>query len=148
MISDKVGSKMLFFSKISKELYEQIIEKKAKECGISKQEANVLLFFSNNKEFDKATDAVTYRGFSKAYVSKALATLIKRDFVEVYCDSIDKRYQRIIILDKANPVLSVLKEAQRDYFLSLSEGISDEEFLIHAKIIDKIAENIKNKMKG
>lgn len=148
IMNDRNSSKMLSFAKLSRDLYESKIGKKAKEYGISKQEADVLLFFGNNKEFDRACDAVTYRGFSKAYVSKALSLLIKRGYVDVSNDSCDKRYQRIVINDSANLLLESLRSAQDDFFSCLSEGISEEEFMIHIKVIDKIAQNIVNKMKG
>ena len=147
-MNDKFNSKMLYFAKLSRDYYESLIEEKAKECGISKQEADVLLFFSNNAEFDRACDAVTYRGFSKAYVSKALSLLFKSGFIEIKNDKLDKRYQRIIILDKAKDVLSVLKDAQDKFFSCLSYGISKEDFMIHVKVIDKVAQNIMNDMKG
>ncbi len=148
MINDKVNSKMLFFSKMSKELYDSMIEKEAKRCGISRQEAHVLLFFSNNCEFSSAKDAVIYRGFSKSYVSKALSILEKRGFVKIENDDNDRRYQHIIINDSAKGILEQLRAVQKEYFLILKEGISEEDFLVHVKVIDKIADNVLNKMKG
>ena len=44
MNNDRENSKMLFYIKISKELYDSMIEDEAKRCGISKQEAHILLF--------------------------------------------------------------------------------------------------------
>ena len=134
--------------KKSRELYDYVIEKKAIECGITKQEADILLFFYNNKNLDRAIDAVTYRGFSKSYVSKALALLLERGLVEIKSDNIDKRYQRIIILDKASNIVSCLKDTQKRYFDSIKKGISKEDFMVHIKVIDTMIENVKNMMKG
>lgn len=148
VMENKISSKMLSFAKLSRDLYDITIEKSAIECGITKQEADVLLFFANNPELNRACDAVVYRGFSKAYVSKALNSLLKRGFVEIKDDTFDKRYQRIVVKKKVNKVLSSLRKTQDDYFSILSEGISEEDFAIHIEVIEKIAENIINRLKG
>lgn len=148
MVNDNVNSKMLLYAKMSKELYDNMIEEEARKCGISKQEAHILLFFWNNPNFSNARDAVIYRRFSKAYVSKAIALLEGREFVSLISDSIDKRYQHIIINDKAKNVIIKLKSVQDEYYNSLKEGISSEEFITYIKVIDKIALNISKKMKG
>ena len=77
-----------------------------------------------------------------------MAILSKRGLVTVFNDSHDKRYQRIVINDSANVFLDSLRDAQNEFFSCLSEGISNEEFLTHIKVIDKIAYNIINRMKG
>lgn len=148
MLKDNESSKILFYVKKSKELYDSIIEKEAKNCGITKKEADILLFFYNNKDLDTAIDAVKYRGFSKSYVSKALMLLSKRNFIEVNTDNVDKRYQRIIILDSANDVITRLKKAQNDYFSSIRGGISDKDFKTHIQVVEKMTENVKNMMRG
>lgn len=148
VMKDKINSEMLSFAKLSKDLYDMLIEKSAKKCGISKQEADVLLFFANNLEFNKACDAVVYRGFSKAYVSKALNALVKRNFIEIKNDTFDKRYQRIIVCDNAKETLAVLRCTQCEYFSLLKEGISSEDFLVHIEVVEKMKENIIKIMKG
>jgi len=148
MLKDKMCSKMLFWAKISRELYDSTIEKAARSCGISKKEADVLLFFYNNQGFANAKDAVIYRGFSKSYVSKALTLLAKRGFITVSDDSTDKRYQKIVICDRAKPVLAFLRKVQREYFSSIHEGISEEDFLTHIKVMEKMVKNMTDKMKG
>ena len=142
------NSKMLYFLKISRDYYERLIEEKAIECGISKQEADLLLFFSNNLEFDRACDAVNYRGFSKAYVSKALSLLSKRGFIEVCYDEFDKRYQRIVILDSANEIINELKGVQSRFYQCLHKGISKKDFETYLSVVDKIAQNVVNDMRG
>lgn len=143
-----INSKMLFIIKTAKDLYDKTIEDSAKKCKISKKEADILLFFSNNKQFDNASSVVLYRGFSKAYVSKALTLLEKRGLVELVGDSNDKRCQHVIIKKEANKKIKILKDGQRQFFETLREGITEEEFLLHVSIIEKISKNIIKKMKG
>ena len=110
MNNDKENSKILFYIKMSKELYDIMIEEEAKKCGITKQEAHVLLFFSNNPNFSNATDVVCYRGFSKAYVSKAIKSLEERKFIKIVNSDIDKRYQHILINSIAYDIVDKLKK--------------------------------------
>ena len=48
----------------------------------------------------------------------------------------------------AYDIVDKLKKVQNEYFSLLKSGISDKEFLIYFNVIDKIAENVINKMKG
>ena len=148
MSNDEENSKMLFYIKMSKDLYDSMIEEEARKCGITKQEAHVLLFFSNNPNFSNATDAVCYRGFSKVYVSKAIKFLEERRLIKIINSDTDKRYQHILINSIAYDIVDKLKKVQNKYFLLLKKGISDDEFSIYLKVIGKIAENVMNKMKG
>ena len=148
MSNDEENSKMLFYIKMSKDLYDSMIEEEARKCGITKQEAHVLLFFSNNPNFSNATDAVCYRVFSKDYVSKAIKFLEERRLIKIINSDTDKRYQHILINSIAYDIVDKLKKVQNKYFLLLKKGISDDEFSIYLKVIGKIAENVMNKMKG
>ena len=49
--------------------YDAAISRAAHQCGITRPEADVLLFLYNNPTLNTARDIVYYRGFSKAYVS-------------------------------------------------------------------------------
>lgn len=143
MNDDSMNFKMLSFVRLFKDKYNSMIEMHAKECGISKQEADVLLFFGNNSNLNCAIDVVLYRGFSKAYVSKSINLLKQKKLITICNDNDDKRYQRITINDSARNILNDLKNAQNEFFSCLSEGISKEEFFIYANIIDKITNNMK-----
>jgi len=148
MDDNNMNFKMLSFVKLFKNKYNDLIEKKAKECGISKQEADILLFLGNNSNLNRAVDIVLYRGFSKAYVSKAINALKNKNLITVCNDINDKRYQYIEINENAYDILNYLKNVQCDFFSCLSEGISQEEFLVYINIVDKITYNILNNMKG
>ena len=62
--------------------YDAAISRAAHQCGITRPEADVLLFLYNNPTLNTARDIVYYRGFSKAYVSKAVDPLIRLDMSE------------------------------------------------------------------
>ena len=143
-MNNEVFKKLLYLSSKSQDLYSKKISSCASSCGISKAEADVLLFFGNNPEFTNACDAVNYRRFSKAYVSKALSLLAQRSFITITVNSADKRYQQISINSSAKKTLKRLQDCQISYINSIKSGISDNEFNTFVKVIDKIVDNYFN----
>ena len=108
MINKPFLEKFIYLSNNSRNLYSDTIANCAKSCGITKPEADLLLFFGNNPKFTNAVDAVNYRKFSKAYVSKALSSLSKRNYITIEENKIDRRYQQITINDCAKKILKKL----------------------------------------
>ena len=73
--------------------YDAAISRAAHQCGITRPEADVLLFLYNNPTLNTARDIVYYRGFSKAYVSKAVDPLIRQGMIDMTTDPSDRRRQ-------------------------------------------------------
>ena len=140
-MSNPILKKLLYLSGNSKSVYSEQMSKCAELCGISKAEADILLFFGNNPEYTNACDAVNYRKFSKAYVSKALSSLSHRNFITITADSNDRRYQQISINSCAQKTLKALQRCQINYINALKKGISDDDFSTFIKVIDKITDN-------
>lgn len=141
MINKTFLEKFILLSNNSRNLYADTISDCAKQCGITKPEADLLLFFGNNPNFTNACDAVNYRKFSKSYVSKALSSLSKRKFITLKEDINDRRYQQIKINDCAKQILTKLQECQLTFFRKMKQGISDKDFTIFLHVIEKITDN-------
>ena len=146
-MNNQIFRKLLYLSSKFHNFYSDEIGACASSCGISRAEADVLLFFGNNPQFTNACDAVNYRRFSKAYVSKALSSLSKRNYIKITENSSDSRYQQISINDCARKTLKKLQDCQMSYINSLKAGISDEDFNTFIKVIDKITDNYLNQQK-
>ncbi len=134
-------SELLYLARNSRNSYSNAISSCAISCGITKPEADLLLFFGNNPQFTNACDAVNYRKFSKAYVSKALSSLSKRNFINISEDCKDRRYQKIKINNCSKETLKKLQECQRNYINSMKDGISDKDFKIFLSVIRRISNN-------
>lgn len=139
--------KLLYLAGSSRNFYEEQISTCASSCGISKSEADILLFFGNNPEFTNACDAVNYRRFSKAYVSKALSSLSKKNLITISTNSNDRRYQQITVNDSAKDILQKLQACQHSFINSLKVGIPKEDFSTFIRVIDKITDNYLNQEK-
>ena len=136
--------KILYTINNSKSLYSKKIEECSISIGLTKPEADVLLFFGNNPRFTNACDAVEQRKFSKAYVSKAISLLLKKELITITSNEKDKRYQQIALTKSSKKYLTKLQKCQEEYISSLLNGISKEDFNIFLKVIEKIIENYSN----
>ena len=136
-------SELLYFSKKVRDNYDKKIEDIALEIGLSKPEADLLLFLSNNPSYNTARDAVIYRGFSKAYVSKALNSLYKKNYISFKQDVVDKRYQHIFIKDAIENKVRILKNTQEEIISEYTKNITDEEKKNFCLIINKMIKNMK-----
>lgn len=118
--------------------YSAAIESAARRSGITKQEADVLIFFFNNPDYTLASDAVKMRGFSKAYASKAIEQLLENGLIEISCDGEDRRMQRIKITGKGGIIAKSVSMAQQKYYEGLIKELTPEERFILNNIFDKI----------
>lgn len=137
----------LKFQKHSAELYHSLIEEAAQNCGLTLPEAEVLVFFHNHPGCDAAVDAVRLRGFSKAYVSKAVELLQRRGLITVCPDEKDRRYQHICFTPQADAARTQLRAAQLAYSDLLRQGISPQEEALLEALFQRIAENVERAVK-
>lgn len=122
-------------------LYEALSAAAAAECGIGKPEADVLLFLANNPRYDTAADAALYRGFSRAYVSKAVERLTAAGLVTAATDPADRRFQRLRVTEAAAPKLEILHRMQARYLHTLREGIPQQALEQYLFVMERFAEN-------
>ena len=126
----------------SNEIYEKIIEEEAAACGLSKPEADVLLFFANNPEFHSAVEAARFRGVSKAYVSKALVHLADKEFITARVDENDRRFQKIFVTDKAAGAVSRLQDAQQRFAKVLTRHLTADEKRTLLEMLPILLDNV------
>lgn len=137
-------TKFLKTQKAIADSYSGAIESAAKRSGITKQEADVLVFFFNNPDYTLATDAVKMRGFSKAYASKAIEQLLGNGLIEITCDDEDRRMQRIKITGKGGIIAKSVSMAQQKFYERLVSDLTPEERFILDNIFNKIYKTLVN----
>ena len=131
-------TKFLKTQKAIADSYTAAIESAARRSGITKQEADVLVFFVNNPEYSLASDAVKMRGFSKAYASKAIEQLLNNGLIEITSDDGDRRMQRIKITGRGGIIAKSVSMAQEKFYERLIRDVTVEERFILNNIFDKI----------
>lgn len=124
--------------------YERIMTKISKELGLSFSEAHVLLFFNDNNEFINAKDIVFCDNVSKSFVSKAIKSLLEKNYIKIIVDESDKRYQKIILNNNTKDMIKKLECVRVEYKNYLVKDLTNEELEGFFKVLEKIENNIMN----
>ena len=120
-------TKILYSIKNINDLYYNLSVKVAAECGITKPEADVLAFLNNNPTCDTAKDIVKLKGFSKAYVSKAVEPLLEKGLLKINIDKNDRRCQHLKLTEKSKPLVIKLQKMQIEFINKITDGIPKED---------------------
>lgn len=137
----KTRAELLYLMKRAHPVFQKRLDPLAKKIGLTAQEGQILLFLVNNPNFNHACDAVMYRGMSKSFVSKALASLSKKGYIVFQEDGTDHRYQKIVVTDFAKEKVKVLQDGQKALFKELMQEISKEELDTCKKVLHQIFQN-------
>jgi DNA-binding MarR family transcriptional regulator len=120
-------------------LHEKFCMQAAKPFEITRNEADVLLFLSNNESVNTAMDIVRYRYISKSLVSKSVDSLVSQGYLESKTDTADRRYNRLFITSQAKGAVASLHEAQNEFMKILGGTLTpDEQAVLHG-VIQKIS---------
>ena len=125
--------------------YESRITAAAAAQGLTKPEADVLLFLANNPQFRTAREVVSRRGLSKAYVSKAVEQLAGRGFLTVQVSAADRRVQQLRLTAAAQGPAKALRRAQLECFRQLTEGVTPEESTALGRLCQRVFENLEHR---
>lgn len=134
--------KSITIFKLGLDYYNEKILEVASSLNISKVEADVLLFFYNNPNFNNAKDVVLERKISKSYVSKAINKLLNKGYISLSVDEEDKRYQKLTLNDSVKDIVNELVLAQENILKSFINGVSCDELNVFLSVIKKIENNI------
>ena len=134
-------SNILYNMKHIGDLYYDLSSKAAKECNLTKPEADILAFLFNNPKCDTAKDIVQLKGFSKAYVSKAVEPLLKKGFISIEVDKSDRRCQHLKLTAQSEEIVGELNKMQMEFLKKLTNNIPEEDILTFLEVTEKFANN-------
>lgn len=134
-------TQILYSAKHINDLYCTLFTKAADECGITKPEADILAFLNNNPTCDTSKDIVKLRGFSKAYVSKAIEPLINKGFIIIEVDKADRRCQHLKLTENSTHIVSKLYEMQVQFLDKITDGIDKDDIQKYIDVIQRFSEN-------
>ncbi len=135
-------TELMVMHKVLGEVYGQRLTLAAQEVGMTRPEADVLLFLNNNPGLDTARDITKYRGFSKAYVSSAVEGLLARGLITSLVDRKDRRCQRLSLTREALPLAHKLGQTQEELVANLFEGLTQGERDALRSTMDKVSANL------
>lgn len=128
---------------LTKKLFDKKFEVVKEELVLSMGEINVLLWISNNPEYNMARDIVKYNNISKAYVSKAVTSLEKRNLIRMEPDEEDRRMQRLFLEESAEEKVEQLNQVLEEFYLDMKKNITNEELGQFMEIAKRMGENVR-----
>lgn len=128
----------------SQKAYSKQLEPVCKKWDLTRSEVDVLLFLYNNPGYDRAADIVTRRGMAKSHVSLSVANLADREFLFRRYSPEDRRTAHLSLSLAGEEIAAEAREAQKQFFHQLYDGITEQELALWEKITKKVFENIEN----
>lgn len=124
--------------------YAKLLDPICQQWKLTRNELDILLFLYNNPAYDRAADIVSRRGIAKSHVSLSVAGLEEKGLLQRRFSELDRRTAHLELLEPGRVIAAEAKEKQIQYFYSLYQGISPEDFEIWRNITQKVLDNIKN----
>ena len=124
-------------------LYEKMLKRVCMAHDLAVTEADILGFLKNNPEKDTAADISELKMLSKGAVSKAVDSLIGKGLLSREPDKQDRRRIHLKITPEAAPVVEDITKVQNDYWNTMLEGFSEEEYRTYEKLRSRHFENVR-----
>lgn len=140
MESDSLITRLIKSRRRVNLMYNDALTHAAKQCGLTRPEADVLLFLRNNPSLNTSRDIAYYRGFSKAYVSKAVEPLLRKGMIAMQPDECDRRRQLLTITGGTEHA-DFLCAAQLEFFEALVDGIPQSDIETFIEVNDAMYRN-------
>ena len=112
--------------------YELLSGEVCDRYELTQMEYDILMFLHNNPQHNTAADIVKIRKSTKSHVSTSLKNLENKGLVERIQSKDNKKHIEIVLLDKAEDVLS---------------GLTEEEKHMCIDVFDKICNNAEKYLK-
>ena len=134
---------LLLYRRIQK-LYDRHMDDIRKSFSLSRIEIIIISFLHNNPGLDTAGDIAEYRMLSKGNVSQSVEALIQKGYLERFPDSEDRRRIHLSLTEHASEIVRQIDEVKREFYGTLSEGLTKTEIEQYQAVTEKITENVLN----
>ena len=124
--------------------YARLLEPICKKWDLTRNELDVILFLTNNPDYDRAVDIVNHRGLAKSHVSMSVASLESRGLLERIPDPFDRRTVHLQLTEKAKEVTEVGIRVQKQFMDYLHQGITEEQLELMRMFAERVYDNIRN----
>ena len=134
--------------KIVTSFYSQCVKPVCEKYGLTRMEFDILMFLTNNPEYNTASDIVRIRLLTKSHVSTSLKELETCGLVKTAFQNNNRKTMHISIQKKAAPIIADGKLAQQEFAQKLLQGFSLEEIELYSKLFQRTCENARKEMEG
>ena len=132
--------------KIVTSFYSKCVKPICEKYGLTRMEFDILMFLSNNPEYNTASDIVRIRLLTKSHVSTSLKELETCGLVKTAFLNNNRKTMHISIEEKAAPIIIDGKLAQQEFGQKLLQGFSLEEIEMYTTLIQRTCENARKEM--
>jgi DNA-binding MarR family transcriptional regulator len=114
-----------------------------RKYGINQSGFDVLLCCAENPQFNTARDICARRGIKSGIASVAVESLIQRGLLTSEGDPKDRRMNRLIPTEKAQPIIEEGRRMQQYFEETLRNGITEEDLEVFSRVADKLTGNLE-----
>ncbi len=124
--------------------YSRVMDPICQQWDLTRNELDVILFLSNNPEYDRASDIASRRGMAKSHVSLSVSSLEVKGLLRRRTDPEDRRTVHLELMGDALHIAAQGRAAQTAFFTKIYDGLTVEEIGIWTRIAEKVSRNIAN----
>lgn len=129
--------------------YHLVLQPLCKKTGLPPVALDILLFVANNPENATAKEMCKIRGFKSGIVSVHIDRLVVVGYLERFSVPNDRRKVLLRYTEKAKPIVLEGQSIQKQFVISLLDGVNEEEMTRVRKVLKKMENNLNNLiMKG
>lgn len=110
-----------------RQIYGELSSPLCRKYLLSQTGLDIIMFISENPEYNTARDVCRYRGIKSGIASVAIDNLIGMGYLERQTDLCDRRIQRLVLTEKALPIASEGREIQQRFEDSVFSVMSASE---------------------
>ena len=129
---------------IVQKAYSKLCDNILVKYNITRTAFDIIMFLANNKKFYTANAISEIKNIKPNVVSIHVEKLVSDGYLERQSVEGDRRKVKLVCTQKANPIIKDGRNAQKQYFDSLLEGLSDSELETFKVCFEKIADNASN----
>lgn len=113
-----------------------------KEVGLGPSEAFILLHLYEQGEAIMQDKIAEHLGVSKPAISKALDGLEHKGFIERKRNEADRRIKEAMLTEKAQDVISHIRDLYATLYLEAARGFSPEEVHTLERLVGRVADRV------
>ena len=113
------------------------------ELGMPLMAIDILMFLSKNPDLCTARDINRHQGFKENILSVNVNKLVSEGYLRRLSVEGDRRKVRLVLTEKAQPIVTRGRRAQEEFDRLVREGITPEELAVFARCLDTAGENAR-----
>ena len=126
-----------------RQAYEDWCKPLCRELGMPHMAFDILMFLSGHPELCTARDINRHQGFKENILSVNVNKLVGEGYLRRLSMEGDRRKVRLVLTEKARPIVERGKRAQEEFDRRIKEGITPEELTTFTKCLETARENAR-----